>query len=527
MNKVSRYQFFALIIILFGILSYKTYEQYVNMQNTNKLIILNESESIATFINSFRQVYQDVFVENEIEVTEQTMRLLPVQTMAKISDKFSSGLHREIVVKTVSDKPRNHNNMANDFELKMIEYFKNNPIKESAFVQTKNNEYIYTVPLYIKQSCLTCHGKREEVIPSIRDKYSTAYDYKIGDIRGILSIEIKNRDTLKHLYNDFIINTFLTIIIFLVSTIFIYFLIKKISLNEYKYTKALKKEVEVKTKEIQKYTTELESKNKNLDKLIKQEVKKNEKHQETLFKQSRMAQMGEMISMIAHQWRQPLGAISATSIDLNMKMELGIYDTTTQEGRDEAQKYFCESLKQIDELVHGLTVTIDDFRNFYKPDKAQERSLINVPVKKAMAIFETSLKSDNISFSQNYESKNIVSIYSNELMQVILNILQNAQDNFLEKDMADAKISIKTFDIEDNSIIEIYDNGGGVSSKFIEKIFDPYFSTKNEKNGTGIGLYMSKIIIEEHHNGELSVENIDDGVCFKIKLMDKGVSDDN
>lgn len=190
-------------------------------------------------------------------------------------------------------------------------------------------------------------------------------------------------------------------------------------------------------------------------------------------------------------------------------------------------KIFCESLKQIDDLVHGLSVTIDDFRNFYKPGKAQERSLINVPVKKAMAIFETSLKSDNISFSQKYESENIVSIYSNELMQVILNILQNAQDNFLEKNIADAKISIKTFDIEKTSIIEIYDNGGGVSSEVEEKIFDPYFSTKNEKNGTGIGLYMSKIIIEEHHSGELSVENIDDGVCFRIKLTDRGVRDDN
>ena len=237
-----------------------------------------------------------------------------------------------------------------------------------------------------------------------------------------------------------------------------------------------------------------------------------------LLQQSRMAQMGEMISMIAHQWRQPLGAISATSIDLSMKLELEMFDMKTQEGRERTEVYFINSLKHIDKMVQSLTTTIDDFRNFYKPDKDEEVSIVNLPVKKACEIFETSLKSNSIEIVQEYISQKKLTLYCNEFMQVIVNILQNMQDNFLEKNTYKPLIKIKTFDTSKSSIIEISDNGGGIPIDIIDKVFDPYFSTKNKRNGTGLGLYMSKIIVEEHHHGKLSVKNINDGVCFTIEI---------
>ncbi len=251
--------------------------------------------------------------------------------------------------------------------------------------------------------------------------------------------------------------------------------------------------------------------------------------QKQLFEKSRMAQMGEMISMIAHQWRQPLGAISTTSIDLNIKLELEIFDMKTQDGREEAMEYFKNSLSQIEFFVQSLTNTIDDFRSFYKPNKDKEVSLINLPIQKAFEILEASLSSNNIKILREYKSKEKLLMYPNELMQVILNILKNAQDNFLEKKISNAHIIIKTFDTLLSSVIEICDNGGGISQDIIDKIFDPYFSTKDEKNGTGLGLYMSKIIVEEHHDGIITMQNTKDGVCFNIELFknQEGVSSEN
>jgi len=238
-----------------------------------------------------------------------------------------------------------------------------------------------------------------------------------------------------------------------------------------------------------------------------------------LLQHSKMVQMGEMISMIAHQWRQPLGAISAISIDLNMKMELDILDLTKKDNTENSQSHLSKSLKKIDSLVHSLTTTIDDFRNFYKSNNKKELVSINEPLNKAYSILEGSFKANSIKVNGEYLSKEKLNICINELMQVVLNILQNSQDNFLDEDILDAQINIKTYDTKISSVIEILDNGGGIKEDIIDKVFDPYFSTKNEKNGTGLGLYMSKMIVEEHHNGIITIENSVDGALFKIELF--------
>jgi len=150
-------------------------------------------------------------------------------------------------------------------------------------------------------------------------------------------------------------------------------------------------------------------------------------------------------------------------------------------------------------------VISSEFQNFYKPDKKQKILSINEPIQKSLDIIRATAISNGIEIIESYESKEKLPIFDSELMQVFLNILKNAQDNFKEKDTQSAKIKIKTTDIESGIKVEICDNGGGIGEDIIVKIFDPYFSTKNEKNGTGLGLYMSKTIVEEHHNGKLSV----------------------
>jgi signal transduction histidine kinase len=273
--------------------------------------------------------------------------------------------------------------------------------------------------------------------------------------------------------------------------------------------------------EVKNRTLELEALNSSLEDKVSQEIDKNRIKDQQMLEQSRMAQMGEMISMIAHQWRQPLGAIASTSIDLRMKMILGSYDLDDKEQQKECTTYLDEQLVNVEGYVQNLTQTIDDFRNFYKPGKKKKVSFINRPIQKSLDIIRASAVSNGIEIMESFESKQSLPLFDSELMQVFLNILKNAQDNFKEKDIQSAKIMIKTTDIENGMKVEICDNGGGIPEDIIAKIFNPYFSTKSEKDGTGLGLYMSKTIIEEHHNGKLSVENREGGACFIIEILDK------
>lgn len=262
----------------------------------------------------------------------------------------------------------------------------------------------------------------------------------------------------------------------------------------------------------------LEDLNINLEKRVEEEIRKNEANTQQLIQQSRLAQMGEMISMIAHQWRQPLSAISATTNNLILKMI--IEDRVDKE-------YFDKELKLITDYSQYLSSTIDDFRNFFKSDKEKIEFNLKDIIEKSISMIKTSLDSKSIIVIKNIEDNYKLYTYPSELQQVILNILKNAEDALTEKKHIDRKITISTKKIEDNRVcVNIADNGGGIKDTIIDKIFDPYFSTKNKKDGTGLGLYMSKIIINEHCNGKLRVENSDEGARFSIELPIEERQDD-
>lgn len=231
------------------------------------------------------------------------------------------------------------------------------------------------------------------------------------------------------------------------------------------------------------------------------------KKEKLLILQSRHAAMGEMISMIAHQWRQPLSILSVIAMKIQAKIGLGQLKL-----EDQDQKYLLEQMDSIHLYTQNLSTTIDDFRNFYKPNKSSESVKLEEACRKSLAIIKTSLINQNINIIEEYSSQDKVEVYTNEMIQVILNILKNAQDNFIEKGTKEPYIRIST----NNKTLSICDNGGGIPEDIIDRIFDPYFSTKNEKNGTGLGLYMSKTIIEDHHKGKLEAKNTDDGVCFNL-----------
>lgn len=253
--------------------------------------------------------------------------------------------------------------------------------------------------------------------------------------------------------------------------------------------------------------------NKNLKEMVKNEVEKSRKKDAVIIYQSRLAKMGQMIGHIAHQWKQPLNNLNLILSNIKDDYE---YNELNREGLE-------NSIYSSKKIVNQMSRTIDDFRYFFKPRKNKEKFSLCDTINFALELIEESIKLNNLKIKMELICDSIVYGYSNEFSQVIFNILDNAKDALIQNSTADKEISIKIY-IENNmAIVKICNNGGCIKENVIENIFEPYFTTKNETKGTGIGLYMSKMIIERHMNGKVKCHNITKGVCFKILIPIDGV----
>lgn len=251
---------------------------------------------------------------------------------------------------------------------------------------------------------------------------------------------------------------------------------------------------------------------------IASEIDQCRKAKEQFLQHSRLAQMGEMVSIIAHQWRQPLGAIASTAIGIETKIRLKKFDLSHPSGIEMAETYILERLKLIAGYVDTLSTTIEDFRSFYRKDKAMEHLSSEALIEKTMGIIRGAMTYKGIDVRITIETKRELFLYPNEMVQVLLNILQNAYDQFRENHSADPCIDIDVRETWEEVEITIRDNAGGIPEAILPEIFNPYFSTKEAKNGTGIGLYMSKLIVENHHKGRLEAFNNETGACFVIHI---------
>jgi signal transduction histidine kinase len=230
-----------------------------------------------------------------------------------------------------------------------------------------------------------------------------------------------------------------------------------------------------------------------------------------MLQQSKLAQMGEMISMIAHQWRQPLNNLSMLNQSIKIKYKRDSLDAKTMD-------YFFEnSSKQIAQMSQ----TIDDFRGFFKPDKEKVEFCIHDVISNCLNIIGPILHQKNIQIDVVDDLTLMLVGYPNELGQVILNLVHNAIDAFEDKKKNDKMIQIYLKRSDDTTIVMIRDNAGGIPHDILPNIFDPYFSTKENKNGTGLGLYMSKLIIEDHMSGKITVENSRDGALFYLSFSNE------
>jgi signal transduction histidine kinase len=264
-----------------------------------------------------------------------------------------------------------------------------------------------------------------------------------------------------------------------------------------------RKDAEEKLKEI----------NENLEAMVEKSVMEIRKKDKLLIQQSKMAAMGEMIGAIAHQWRQPLNALGLMIQDIKLSYQLNDLD----------EKYLDRLTTDAMAQVKYMSKTIDDFRNFFRPDKPKAPFGVNKAVLEVLKIADLQLKNNKIEVVTEFADEElIVDGYENEFKQVVLNLITNAKDAIVEKLGAGnkgGKIEIRTYkNKEGMAILTVTDNGGGILSDILEKIFEPYFTTKDQTKGTGIGLYMCKMIIEDNMNGLIFALNEPNGARFQIEL---------
>jgi|GEM_PF-1094457 len=732
--RLKNRAFLMFSVIIFIFLAIRIYTEHKNINRLKEDVAKEEAKSTLALLTAFRKTYQERFIDHGIQIDEKTVNLLPVRTTNEIATRFSKLIDNKTHIRVVSDRPRNPINQANDKELSIIEFFKKNPTKKEYASNKNYKNFYYAKPLYIEKRCLRCHGKREDALPTIRDNYSKAYDYEVGDLRGIMSIEIMSDNIVERIDASHQENIISTIVLYLVLTILSFvlvsvseqrkkdiadktkeqnqlldlintggsnvfkwkndrnwsmeyvsknvekmfgyttedFLSNKISyesvilkrdksnifkeMNEAMYKNLdsfTHKPYRIKTKnnqvkwildntlliknrrgevthflrhisditdiqeakerfqlasessngglwdwdlttdtieftpkwkdmlgykedeivgdlsewrdrihpndkekarkdindylehKIENYVTEQRMKHKNgswismlvrgkasfdekgralrmvgfhlditlkkeyennLEKMVIEKSAENIKQLEILQQQSKMAQMGEMIGSIAHQWRQPLNELGINIQNLK-------YDYKNSKVDEAFIHSFIVRNKQ---TIEFMSKTIDDFRNFFRVDKAKEYFSTQKVIENTVAMQSAQLKNFNIFLTIEGDDFEIYG-FKNEFQQVILNIVNNAKDAFIENQIKKPSISII---LKDKTVI-IKDNAGGIDDEIIDRIFEPYFTTKEQGKGTGMGLYMSSMIIEDNMGGELTISNQNGGAVFTIKGLNE------
>ena len=261
----------------------------------------------------------------------------------------------------------------------------------------------------------------------------------------------------------------------------------------------------------------LKAQNLLLETKVQEETRKRVEQERLLMQQSRLAALGEMIGNIAHQWRQPLNALAIGVQDLKMAGDF----------RELNQEYLLNFTNNSMRTIKEMSKMIDDFRTFFAPNKAKEDFRLRDVCDEAIRLLKYDTDVADIGLTVSETEAGIVCYgYKRELTYALLNIVSNAKEALSNNSVDDPRIDIEISVSDDFAVISIADNAGGVSEEILEKIFDPYFTTKHQSQGTGLGLYIAKMTVEQHMNGRLAVFNTGSGVCFQISIPQHGTNID-
>lgn len=325
--------------------------------------------------------------------------------------------------------------------------------------------------------------------------------YNIEKQKMAYFVVYQDSDELAHLQEE----RYYSYGIFTLINILIFILIYK----EVNFRENLLARIKESTHKLRQKTVELEQLNNSLELRIKKEVEKSREQELQLFEVEKMAQMGEMIGNIAHQWRQPLSAIATASSAIKLHYELELLN------KEDLYNY----LDGITRNTQYLSETIDTFRNFVKEDRLVQEANVQTVLEQGLSIVMDSVKSNSIKLIKDYSVEPIkIKTIPKELIQVFINVINNARDIILERSVVNPEIILRVEKVNETIIISIEDNAGGVPKEILPKVFDLYFTTKHQSRGTGIGLHMSRKIVHDHLNGKMYVQNSSLGARFVMEL---------
>lgn len=334
-----------------------------------------------------------------------------------------------------------------------------------------------------------------------------ASGFSLGEIEDEI-LEIKENFELQiedEIRKIVMIALALSAVTVLMALVFARGIIQKIRYYSQK-AESLNRSLDQKVKE---KTLELEELNHSLEDRVKEELEKNRQQEHLMLQQSRSAAMGEMLSMIAHQWRQPLNALSLTAANIKIHYDMGSSPT---------EEFVRKKCDFIEEKTQQMSETITDFMNFFKPSKGKEPFLFRPCVERVVNIMKGQLEQNRIELSIDIGEDVWVIGVQNEMDHVLLNLIANAQDEIIERKSEKRWIGVKAWKEEDCIVIAVEDSAGGVLKENLGKVFDPYFTTKHATMGTGIGLHMVRTIIERNFSGTISVHNTHEGAAFIMRI---------
>ncbi len=388
----------------------------------------------------------------------------------------------------------------------------------------KNNEY----ERFLKKDKLTqkIDKKIKDIKKYIQEENTNKINQEINSIsilltsliKSDLSLTINEKKVTQKVFKYIIFFSIISIIlVFLLSILLSMYLIN----NFRRLHHSLEQKVAESTKELKELNAYLEIK-------ISKEVAQSRKKDLIMLQQARLASLGEMLNNIAHQWRQPLGAIT---------MIIQSFQTKSLHGKL-TDDFVNKKVKDALLLANNMSETLEDFKNFFSPNKAKSRFLIKSCLEHSIELSKYLLEKENIQIVLKIKDNVELNTYYNELSHVFLNLISNSKDalcNISNKN--DKIIEILVKEEDQYAIIKVIDNGGGIPEDIIPKIFEPYYTTKYKSAGTGIGLYMSKQIIEKHMNGLIYYKKIDYKVnnkayicsvfTIKIPIKKELLSDDD
>ncbi len=476
------------VMFLYTTYSYNSTKKYMTEQTKESLRLSVQAleKNVAALMSAYSVYEYEILVKNQMKRADIFSIIVEDYNMGKITGKES------YVSGFIKDKSEN-----------IIEYSETD--KEHARM-LQECQYIHNIEVYsstgVKLGALTVYASSAIIDKALK---KVVYETLLNTIAISLLLTILLFFAIRH----FIVKPISDIVDNLA-------LLDNDGIPGYIHTPSYSKEIHTLICSINNMTSSisnsravLKEQNEHLQELVESETSKRLDKEKILLQQSKMAMMGEMIGAIAHQWRQPLNTLGLKIQDIDMAYK---YKELTEE-------YIRDFKQSSMAIIQRMSKTIDDFRNFFRPNENKMDFSLEQAIEDAISIIGQQLKNHAITLTFHREGEHTVSGYQNEIVQTILILLSNAQDILLDNNISKPTIDITVTAAEDNSIeVAVQDNGGGVPEGIANRVFEPYFTTKEQGKGTGIGLYMAKEIVERQMGGKIYVENINGGARFVIEL---------